>query len=51
MSVNIQRIRILHTIFGNIISHILLSGWTKEEHFTRNLLYSLSILAIHCSFF
>ena len=33
-----------------LISHIVLSGWTKEDHFPRNLLYLLFILAIYCSF-
>ena len=34
-----------------LISHIVLSGRTKEDHFPRNLLYLLFILAIYCSFF
>ena len=33
-----------------LISHIVLSGRTKEDHFPRNLLYLLFILAIYCSF-
>ena len=33
-----------------LISHIMLSGRTKEDHFPRNLLYLLFILAIYCSF-
>ena len=33
-----------------LISHIVLSGRTKQDHFPRNLLYLLFILAIHCSF-
>ena len=33
-----------------LISHIVLSGWTKGDHFPRNLLYLLFILAIYCSF-
>ena len=33
-----------------LLSHIVLSGRTKEDHFPRNLLYLLFILAIYCSF-